>query len=292
MIIKNLYIIIQINMGCSCLKNDLKLNELNITEENTKEENIKVENNINFPNTKVIYKPEKIITNTILNSSENTILKSRVISPIENKQQEVNIIKNNNSNNSMNEIKKESNYLSKNIFNKRVFEIINKIRMNPIAYSQFIVENIKNISIENYEETNEKTGMKDVKQVIIFKKKVKVKLFKGEDEFIEAAKLLTKMSPMEPLQFNEDIIMPIPDSFEVMNDIDFIKNKIIKSNINIFFKSNIKNPEIAVLLMIVDDNESSEKKKRNAILNKEFKYIGIDSKFINNKFVSYFTFSK
>jgi hypothetical protein len=282
-------------MGCSCLKNDLKLNELNITEENTKEENIKVENNINFPNTKVIYKPEKIITNTILNSSENTILKSRVISPIENKQQEINIIKNNNSNNgnnSMNEIKKESNYLTKNIFNKRVFEIINKIRMNPIAYSQFIVENIKNISIENCEETNEKTGMKEVKQVIIFKKKVKVKLFKGEDEFIEAAKLLTKMSPMEPLQFNEDIIMPIPDSFEVMNDIDFIKNKIIKSNINIFFKSNIKNPEIAVLLMIVDDNESSEKKKRNAILNKEFKYIGIDSKFINNKFVSYFTFSK
>ena len=282
-------------MGCSCLKNDLKLNELNITEENTKEENIKEENNINFPNTKVIYKPEKIITNTILNSSENTILKSRVISPIENKQQELNIINNNNSNNSnnsMNEIKKESNYLTKNIFNKRVFEIINKIRMNPIAYSQFIVENIKNISIENCEETNEKTGMKEVKQVIIFKKKVKVKLFKGEDEFIEAAKLLTKMSPMEPLQFNEDIIIPIPDSFEVMNDIDFIKNKIIKSNINIFFKSNIKNPEIAVLLMIVDDNESSEKKKRNAILNKEFKYIGIDSKFINNKFVSYFTFSK
>ena len=279
-------------MGCSCLKNDLKLNELNITEENTKEENIKVENNINFPNTKVIYKPEKIITNTILNSSENTILKSKVISPIENKQQEINIIKNNNSNNSMNEIKKESNYLTKNIFNKRVFEIINKIRMNPIAYSQFIVENIKNISIENCEETNEKTGMKEVKQVIIFKKKVKVKLFKGEDEFIEAAKLLTKMSPMEPLQFNEDIIIPISDSFEVMNDIDFIKNKIIKSNINIFFKSNIKNPEIAVLLMIVDDNESSEKKKRNAILNKEFKYIGIDSKFINNKFVSYFTFSK
>ena len=282
-------------MGCSCLKNDLKLNELNITEENTKEENIKVENNINFPNTKVIYKPEKIITNTILNSSENTILKSRVISPIENKQQEINIIKYNNSNNgnnSMNEIKKESNYLTKNIFNKRVFEIINKIRMNPIAYSQFIVENIKNISIENCEETNEKTGMKEVKQVIIFKKKVKVKLFKGEDEFIEAAKLLTKMSPMEPLQFNEDIIIPISDSFEVMNDIDFIKNKIIKSNINIFFKSNIKNPEIAVLLMIVDDNESSEKKKRNAILNKEFKYIGIDSKFINNKFVSYFTFSK
>ena len=41
--------------------------------------------------------------------------------------------------------------------------------------------------------------MKDVKHVIIFKKKVRVKLFKGEDEFIETAKLLAKMSPMEPL---------------------------------------------------------------------------------------------
>ena len=92
----------------------------------------------------------------------------------------------------MNGIKKESNYLSKNIFNKRVFEIINKIRMNPIIYSQFIVENIKNISIENCEE--KKTGTKGVKQVIIFKKK-----FKGEDKFIETAKILSKMSPMEPL---------------------------------------------------------------------------------------------
>ena len=104
--------------------------------------------------------------------------------------------------------------------------------------------------------------MKEVKQVIIFKKKVKVKLFKGEDEFIEAAKLLTKMSPMEPLQFNEDIIIPIPDSFEVMNDIDFIKNKIIKSNVNVFFKTNIKNPELAVLLMIVDDIANLLKRKR------------------------------
>ena len=69
--------------------------------------------------------------------------------------------------------------------------------MNPITYSQFIVENIKNISIENCEE--KKTGTKGVKQVIIFKKKVKVKLFKGEDKFIETAKLLAKMSPMEPL---------------------------------------------------------------------------------------------
>ena len=47
-----------------------------------------------------------------------------------------------------------------------------------------------------------------------------------------------------------------------MNDIDFIKNKIIKSNINIFFKGNIKNPELAVLLMIVDDIANLLKRKR------------------------------
>ena len=44
--------------------------------------------------------------------------------------------------------------------------------------------------------------------------------------------------------------------------------------------------------MIVDDSESSEKKKRNAILNKEFQYIGIDSKFIGKNFIAHFSFSK
>ena len=130
--------------------------------------------------------------------------------------------------------------------------------------------------------------MKEIKQITVFKKKVKVRLFKGEDGFLETANFLQKLSPMKPLKFNDNIVIPIN---EVINK-EIIKDKITFSNINAFFKGNIKNPEIAVLLMIVDDSESPEKKKRNALLNKEFKFIGIDSKFIGKNFISHFSFSK
>jgi hypothetical protein len=51
-------------------------------------------------------------------------------------------------------------------------------------------------------------------------------------------------------------------------------------------------PEVSALLMIVDDSEKNPGKKRNALLNKEFKYIGISNKFFEGKFLAYFTFSK
>ncbi len=54
----------------------------------------------------------------------------------------------------------------------------------------------------------------------------------------------------------------------------------------------IKNPEIAVLLLIVDDSINNPGAKRNAILNPNFRKIGINSKFIGSTFVSYFSFSK
>ena len=44
----------------------------------------------------------------------------------------------------------------------------------------------------------------------------------------------------------------------------------------------VKIPEISALLMVVDDNGKNSGKKRNAILNPEFKKIGINSRFIGS----------
>ena len=63
-------------------------------------------------------------------------------------------------------------------------------------------------------------------------------------------------------------------------------------NISAFFKDNLRNPEIGLMLMIIGDNKNSQNKKRNALLNPDYKYIAVNSKFIGDKFVSYFTFSK
>ena len=282
-------------MGCSCIKHNLAdniENEFNTTEENNnspKSNNNKINNEINneiINNNKEIFSPIQII-NDKNNKSENSeiLLKSKNI--LEEKEESEKIKSEINNINIKEE--KESEYLSKNLYNKKIFELINKIRQNPPEYSKFVLDNIKYINIENKEEINQETEMKEIKQIFIFKKKVKIKLYKGEENFLETAKLLKNTSPMKPLNFNENIVVPIFDNIE--NSINY--NNIIKDkNINLFFKGNIKNPEIAVLLMIIDDNEFSEKKKRNAILNKEFKHIGIESKFVNNKFIAHFSFSK
>ena len=197
------------------------------------------------------------------------------------------------------EIKKnedKDNNIINNEYNQRAFDLINKIRLNPPEYSKIILDNIKNISIENQLELNKNNGMEELKQIIVFKKKVKVKLFKGEKCFIEAANILRNTPSMDILKFNKDIVIPIPNTEEEINNSKYIKNKINdimhKSNINAYFKENIKNPEIAVLLMIVDDNENSNGKKRKSLLNKDFKNIGIDSKFFGKNFIAHFSFSK
>ena len=284
-------------MGCSCIKRNFiecENNEFKVTEvydkdlNNNDEINIKNENN----NKNEIFKSEQKLEYQNLNVSDDKFNLLKSSNSIQAKDKDIN--PNNNSVNNENNIDKstESEYISNNLFNKRVFELINKVRLNPAEYANYVLENIKNICIENKEQLNEKTEMKEIKQTIVFKKKVKVRLYRGEEGFFETAQFLQKMAPMEPLKFNENIIIPITDSFKESVNFDLIKNKINEFNINLFFKGNIKNPEIAVLLMIVDDSESSEKKKRNAILNKEFQYIGIDSKFIGKNFIAHFSFSK
>jgi hypothetical protein len=288
-------------MGCSCIKHNLideETNEFNPSEDNNKEQE-NIDSNININNYYIKITNDKNNNNNV-NNNESEILNSGVII---NNQSTPNINNNNNNEDihlkakniklkedkdniiTNNIINKESDYLSKSVYNKRIFELINKVRVNPAEYSKYVLDNIKNINIENKEVLNKNTEMKEINQITVFKKKVKVRLFKGEEGFFETVQYLRKLSPMEPLKFKEEIVIPIDNKDSMINIIN-------KYNINAFFRGNIKNPEIAVLLMIVDDNESSEKRKRNTLLNKEYKYIGIDSKFFDKNFYAHFSFSK
>jgi hypothetical protein len=176
---------------------------------------------------------------------------------------------------------KESNETT-NRFNSRVLDLINKIRRDPPSYANTILENIQYITNENNK--------------LIFKKKVKVLLNKGEEAFKNAAEDLKKMGPMNDLTMKNEIAIPLPLSEEEIYDDALLINQvniIIQNyNINVYFKNMIKNPEIAVLLLIVDDSVHSPGAKRKAILNPNFRKIGINSKFINTTFVSFFSFSK
>jgi hypothetical protein len=171
---------------------------------------------------------------------------------------------------------------------KKMLELINKIRANPSSYADVVLDGINNIIInQDFDETKPK---------IIYKQKVKVALSKGEPAFREAAEILKEMQPLPALEFKEEICVPLPETEEELNDHSYLKRQINiiqeNNNIDLFFKDLIKLPEVSTLLMIVDDSEKNPGKKRNALLNEEFKYIGINNKFIGGKFLAYFTFSK
>ena len=171
---------------------------------------------------------------------------------------------------------------------EKMLELINKIREDPASYADIIEDSIQNI-IENQDDD-------EGKPKIIYKKKVKVALTRGEPAFREAAEILRNMESLPPLEFKNDICVPLPDNESDIKDSSYLREQVNilreTTNIDVFFKDLIKLPEVSALLMIVDDGEKNAGRKRNAILNKNFKYIGINSKFIGKTFIAYFTFSK
>lgn len=239
-----------------------------------------------------IIKPNMSLNNKILNKKieEKNINKESSFRP--------SILGNNDYSKAKSMIPKEreSEYLSKNDYNKRVFDLINNIRMNPAEYSKVILENIKNIIYETHLVQNEETGEEEDTRICIFKKKVKVALNKGESSFQEAAKILENTPSMDAFKFREKIVIPLPNNEEEFLDHKFINNKaheiMKKYKINFFFQEYIKNPEVAVLMMIVNDTNNMTGTKRNYILNKDLRYIGINSKFIGKNFIAFFSFSK
>ena len=242
-------------MGCQCNKKD-------------KEEEINSEENIN---------------NDLLKNNEDINLKEND-KIIENKNENIN--------------KEDEDYLEKlneeknakyAEYPEKMLEIINKIRENPHKYADFIEDSIEHIQ-EIPDQENE------TKKKYIFKKKVKVALNKGEEAFHEAADILRKMEPLPPLEFDGNICIPLPQNEEELKDPNYLKEQVknIKeiNNIDLFFKDLIKLPDVSALLMVVDDNIKNSGRKRQAILNKDFKFIGINSHFIGKTFIAYFSFSK
>ena len=186
-----------------------------------------------------------------------------------------------------------NNNLEKNIkysdYPQKMLDLINQIRANPVSYADVIEECMQNITEEQDKNDESKTR-------IIYKKKVKVALNRGEIAFKDAAEELRNMEPLPPLELKNDICVPLPEEEAEIRDSSYLREqvKIIreKTNIDVFFKDLIKIPEVSALLMIVDDSEKNPGKKRQAVLNSEFKYIGISIKFIGKTFIAYFAFSK
>ena len=151
---------------------------------------------------------------------------------------------------------------------KKVFCLINKVRLNP---SEFVT------AIEQAEKyIKEINGRK-----IFDDNKIKVSLNEGRKMFQDCADYLRNLQPMEELNFCEEIVLECPKDEKSIKDLNHFKEKLLekkeKFGIEAYFKDSIRVPEISVLLMLVDDSTRNPKKKRETLLNPKYKFIGISS---------------
>jgi len=265
-------------MGCKCANSSEEEFEIDKKDLNKDSENIFNQNDLN-------------------NTNDNKYLNNEINENIENKNDDYqenlnqNYINNSNNSNEFNQNDYENNHNLKYLnYPERIVEIINTIRQEPSAYSYIIEDSIKNI-IEN----NNKDDI--TKNKIIYKKKVKVALTRGEPAFHEAAEELRNMDPLPPLEFLPALCIPLPETEEEIKDSTYLKNQVLELRkegigIDVFFKDLVKIPEVSALLMIVDDNGKNAGKKRMTLLNSEFKYIGVNCKFVGKTFIAYLAFSK
>ena len=286
-------------------KKEINNDSLSTPRSDKKSNNIKMnnKNNQNKEETKDETNKKIIISEQLKQINNNT----PIISEIKN-QEKINIFKINEKLNNVNtKNTKEKNDISissvisslyKNDYNTRMVDLINKLRTNPKEYAKIILSNIQYIQKRVKITADDITGQNEEKEEIFFQKKIKVELYRGEIAFFETAEFLNKLKPLKELKVKEEIKMNLLPETEdqILNDKILIKNQLdeIKKRFNIsaFFKDNLRNPEIGLMLMIIGDNKNSQNKKRNALLNPDYKYIAVNSKFIGDKFVSYFTFSK
>ena len=286
-------------------KKEINNDSLSAPRSDKKSNNIKMnnKNNQNKEETKDEYNKKIIISEQLKQINNNTPITSEI-----KNQEKINLFKINEKLNNVNtKNTKEKNDISissvisslyKNDYNTRMVDLINKLRTNPKEYAKIILSNIQYIQKRVKIIADDITGQNEEKEEIFFQKKIKVELYRGEIAFFETAEFLNKLKPLKELKVKEEIKMNLLPETEdqILNDKILIKNQLdeIKKRFNIsaFFKDNLRNPEIGLMLMIIGDNKNSQNKKRNALLNPDYKYIAVNSKFIGDKFVSYFTFSK
>ena len=156
---------------------------------------------------------------------------------------------------------------------KKVFYLINNIRTNPHDFIKVIEQAEKFIK-----EINGRKIFED--------NNIKVALNEGITMFNDCKTYLNSIQPMDELNFCDEIVLECPTEEAKINEKNIFKEKVLekkdKCGIISYFRDSIYIPEISVLLMIVDDSVKNPRKKRESLLNPNFKYIGISASDYNN----------
>ena len=256
-------------------ENDINYNIIkqpNNIEEKIKTVNFITNNNDPNKNNDLFYIKNQSYSHISASLNNINIVNSTDLQPYKNNNN--NIKKNNNN-----------NYLELGILNdfcQYLFDKINEIRTNPKNFIDVINESKKNI-------------IKSEDKFYYKQNNVKIVLKYGQKSFDDAIEYLQNLESMNKLQFDNDLLIPLPKNQEDLKDKNYLKNNVynkIRTGIRIkcFWRSDINIKEVCLLMMILDEN-NEKKEKRNSIFNKNMKKIGINSVEIENLFCCYILLS-
>ena len=183
-------------------------------------------------------------------------------------------------------------YITRNL-SFSLYELINKIRTNPKSFIDLI------------KEWKDKIIMKENKYLLPISKEVFITLNKGPIAFDECINYLNELDNINALimkdELNVDIIGNIKENCEESNYTSFsflekiikLKKKELEQNKKYYkitafhYDKSCDNPEISLLLQIVDDNVGDCTRRKN-LLNPNFNYIGISCVNIKENIFCYY----
>ena len=184
------------------------------------------------------------------------------------------------------------NYITNNL-SFSLYEIINKLRTNPIHF------------IDKIKIYKEKIIRKDYQFLLPIAKEIFITLNRGPKAFDETIEYLNKVEPMNCLIMKNELKVNVDENnsenYEEVNFTSFsFLEKIIKEKKKELEKNNQKykiegfhydkstdNPEISLILQIVDDNMGDCSRRKN-LLNPKFTYIGISTVNIKDNVFCYY----
>ena len=215
-------------MGCKCANSNENEEEINKNVEDGNDENSQNDFNKNF-------NKEENLLGYNNNNQENIYPSDNQNNNIEPPSNPQDIISN------------EDQKLKYSDYPEKIVDLINNIREDPVSYADLIEDSIQYIVEE--EDKNDPLNTR-----LIFKKKVKVALNRGESAFREAADYLRTLNPLPPLEFTNDKCIPLPETEDELKDPTFLREQVRvmreQTQIDVFFKDLIKVPEVSGLLMI------------------------------------------
>ena len=148
------------------------------------------------------------------------------------------------------------------------------MRKDPLAYSEKIGKYMKNIVTD-----------KNL-HYFCMPHNSKVNLPRGQPAFEECIEILKNSKRMNTLTMVESLKLPFPEKYpEQATSREYITKNLIelaKENKEKFkicwfhYDNNIKNPEISLVLQLVDDNNSHGERRKH-LLDENIKFVGINS---------------